>query len=823
MLAYIVYGYTNGAIDDAANARSSDIIDILLEDMSIQDPGPKLIAGDLNTVISRLPSLEDALRSGMLIDLGATASRFGGIDCEATCCASHQAKATRRDYVIVNKQADELVESFRVDHSVGLPVHAVLKVVFKEHAPRYKYDALHLPNSIHDMFLSKCLSEYGSVNIDRLREQRAKALDSDKRFACTVDLPPAPDSWPLGPGSGKSSKRLAQSALEALQGDHDFEDKLQQEFLEEQDACCFTQEQKDKQISNLHLEIDKVLTSKGDIWDRLLATGDTEGFMTEFSQSIEDAVANFASLDARQYKALAGRSTINVKATNGKPASVYYPDSETIESPLRGELARLTIQHRRLVNIRNCSQNLHHPKSGGINPTVQHRLREQISSNLFAFFAHTREGDGLQDVTAHLKDVGISYGFNFFKLSKACERLLCNLQALRKRQSKKVKLENKRKLSSKKTHGVISKCLKAASPAPMSCIRRTYDQGLDKPVGSFTSDPKEVDLILRHVWGSITDGNVADLSGATNLFWDKYGRYCHEALECMIGDLSVDDFKRTCLADKESAAGLDGWAARDIALLSDLAISLIVKMLNAIQKGAPWPEHMLHTRAVFLSKDPNKTDDPLAYRILKITSGWYRKWATCRNRDLRKWIATWDCPELNSGVSGKGAQDARMNTALQLELAQLSDKLVAGGSVDVYKCFDQINRQLILLLAIKAGMPRRIVEPYFRFVDNLKIGYQVGDTVGTVHSDRCSIPQGCPFSMTMIALLMVPWIHLMRELDVDPRALADDLMFTATGEGHRARTIRAMRASKQYFIDIGARVADNKCFTFACDVLLELT
>ena len=57
----------------------------------------------------------------------------------------------------------------------------------------------------------------------------------------------------------------------------------------------------------------------------------------------------------------------------------------------------------------------------------------------------------------------------------------------------------------------------------------------------------------------------------------------------------------------------------------------------------------------------------------------------------------------------------------------------------------------------------------------------------------------------------------MRELEVDPRVLADDLMFTAVGAGHRARTIRAMGASKQFFIDIGARVADNNRLTFACD------
>ena len=202
---------------------------------------------------------------------------------------------------------------------------------------------------------------------------------------------------------------------------------------------------------------------------------------------------------------------------------------------------------------------------------------------------------------------------------------------------------------------------------------------------------------------------------------------------------------------------------------------------------------MLQTRAVFLSKDPSKTMDPLAYRILKITSCYYRKWGSCRMRNLRDWVETWDCPELNSGVPGKGAFDAWLQTALEIELAQLIGEPTAGGSIDIYKCFDQIDRDLVEQLARQAGMPERILQPYLRYINNMSIRYQVGSTIGEPHFDECSIPQGCPFSMTMIALIMVPWIRMMRSLDVKPSVLADDLMFVAEGEGHRARTIKAMK------------------------------
>eukprot|EP00973_Karenia_brevis_P030818 4250662-Karenia_brevis.AAC.1 len=61
---------------------------------------------------------------------------------------------------------------------------------------------------------------------------------------------------------------------------------------------------------------------------------------------------------------------------------------------------------------------------------------------------------------------------------------------------------------------------------------------------------------------------------------------------------------------------------------------------------------------------------------------------------------------------------------------------------------------------------------------------QIGSTLGKEHQHACSIPQGCPFSMAFIALLMKPWINIMREANLEPRVLADDLFFYASGESH---------------------------------------
>ena len=122
---------------------------------------------------------------------------------------------------------------------------------------------------------------------------------------------------------------------------------------------------------------------------------------------------------------------------------------------------------------------------------------------------------------------------------------------------------------------------------------------------------------------------------------------------------------------------------------------------------------MLEVRTVFLSKDPDDTSNPLAYRPLKITSAIYRRWATARLKKMEKWIDEWDHPALHV-IGGKGAQDAWYKTALDTEFTRQLGLDIAGGSIDIFKCFDQINRQIVFHLAKEAGMPENFFNSVFQ-------------------------------------------------------------------------------------------------------------
>jgi hypothetical protein len=114
----IIYGWTGGAQDAKAAARTSDLIRIVFLELKAQPDGPQYIMGDLNASVPDLASLQMALEETdddhfhAWHDIGAMADLWGSIPNEPTCRADNAKRATRRDYVIANTVGLGLIENF---------------------------------------------------------------------------------------------------------------------------------------------------------------------------------------------------------------------------------------------------------------------------------------------------------------------------------------------------------------------------------------------------------------------------------------------------------------------------------------------------------------------------------------------------------------------------------------------------------------------------------------------------------------------------------------------------------------------------------------
>ena len=93
----------------------------------------------------------------------------------------------------------------------------------------------------------------------------------------------------------------------------------------------------------------------------------------------------------------------------------------------------------------------------------------------------------------------------------------------------------------------------------------------------------------------------------------------------------------------------------------------------------------------------------------------------------------------------------------------------------------------------------------------------VAGGLGSEYSRETSIPQGDPFSMMLVALLMRPWMLQMTAVAVVPRILADDLQIFSSGTRRLENLAYAFDLTHKHMEDMGAMIAPTKSITAASD------
>jgi Exonuclease III len=89
----------------------------------------KMIAGDLNASVAKLPTLKDLLENrGWADTAGDDAIIWGAEPNVATCKASSKAQASRIDYIVVNPELARAVRSVKVDVTDTFPQHQPITI-----------------------------------------------------------------------------------------------------------------------------------------------------------------------------------------------------------------------------------------------------------------------------------------------------------------------------------------------------------------------------------------------------------------------------------------------------------------------------------------------------------------------------------------------------------------------------------------------------------------------------------------------------------------------------------------------------------------------
>ena len=97
------------------------------------------------------------------------------------------------------------------------------------------------------------------------------------------------------------------------------------------------------------------------------------------------------------------------------------------------------------------------------------------------------------------------------------------------------------------------------------------------------------------------------------------------------------------------------WTRKEFHMISDDGFKWITKWTQKIEDTNEWPEDQRQARAVFLCKDDNKAQDPMSYRIIKITSTFNTIYCSVRMKNFQKRTHTLAMKNMFAGVTQVGA------------------------------------------------------------------------------------------------------------------------------------------------------------------------
>ena len=141
----------------------------------------------------------------------------------------------------------------------------------------------------------------------------------------------------------------------------------------------------------------------------------------------------------------------------------------------------------------------------------------------------------------------------------------------------------------------------------------------------------------------------------------------------------------------------------------------------------------------------------------------------------------------------------------------------------MWKCLDQIQRELLYEILDVRGFPLGILAAYRNFHKQVQYLNTIGTGLGDPHFETCGIPTGCAVSMPIISLNFTPWAHKMGCMKVTPRCRVDDLMAYAIGEDHERIFQVSYTETLRHPIFTGVKQAPTKCFTFSTEHLTRFS
>ena len=242
-----------------------------------------------------------------------------------------------------------------------------------------------------------------------------------------------------------------------------------------------------------------------------------------------------------------------------------------------------------------------------------------------------------------------------------------------------------------------------------------------------------------------------------------------------------------------SAMGPDGVTRQDLISMPIVAQQAIVASLHDIENGAPWPQTCVLGLISSLQKH-DRAKTAADYRPICIFSMIYRCWASLRARQMLHWLAMIAPPTLGS-CPGRDSASLWYEFACLVEEGNCHGLHWAGHIADLSKCFNNLPRIPVMLLAHKYGIPEKLYRTWTAAITAMSRRFLANGAVSSAHYSCNGFPEGDPLSVVAMMLINLALSEYMntRSPLTDCWSFVDDWQLTANNAHDIQQGMREMQ------------------------------
>eukprot|EP00971_Amphidinium_carterae_P165917 3288733-Amphidinium_carterae.1 len=227
-----------------------------------------------------------------------------------------------------------------------------------------------------------------------------------------------------------------------------------------------------------------------------------------------------------------------------------------------------------------------------------------------------------------------------------------------------------------------------------------------------------------------------------------------------------------------------------------------------VERRGYWPEVLTASWTALLPKIelPVHAKDLRPIRVLPTL---FRLWSAQRLRHIMPHMQGIMPPSICAYLPGRDMKQRVANYADQLGERWRLGRATCGVSLDASKAFPSVRRSCLKQIALRAG-----VSPVLWRV--LEEHYEVSTTSWRLsgqwvcqdsHRLRVGLSQGCPLSVALYNLAVLPLILMLQRLDLEIISFADDLTFFADDPVVLKEAVRVVEA---YLAELGISLNAEK-------------